>query len=166
MRGYPMNIHQKNAAGLTSAGRKYKPQYRFTKWDAGIVVLVILITAGIAAWLFQTTKNSITEDSHLEAVLLVSGTEVWRTDLSDLTSPETYDVVVDEGGLTVLAEAGKVCIETSQCPDQICVHTGWLISAGQTAVCLPYKTVLKVVSVDGQGSITADTSALYDAISR
>jgi len=154
-----MNLEKKK-------GTAYVPQYRFCRFDAAVILLVVLIAAAAALWIFQTTQKSITATSHLEAVLTVSGEEVWRSNLSDVTSPQTHKVTVSAGSLTVLAEAGKVCVASSDCPDQICVHTGWLTSAGQTAVCLPFKVVLKVISVDSQGSIAKDTSALYDAISK
>ena len=154
-----MNLEKKN-------GTAYEPKYRFCRLDAAVILLVVLIAAAVALQLFQTTQKSITATSHLEAVLAVSGEEVWRLNLSDVTSLQTHKVTVSAGSLTVLAEAGKVCVTSSECPDQICVHTGWLTSAGQTAVCLPFKVVLKVISVDSQGSITQDTGALYDAISK
>ena len=149
-----------------AASPAYIPKFRFCRFDAAVMILVVLLAAGVALQLYRTTQSSITADSHLETVLTVSGTEVWRINLADSTAQQTYKVTVDAGSLTVLAQNGKVCISASDCPDQICVHTGWLSSAGQTAVCLPFKVVLKVVSVNAQGSITQDTSALYDAISK
>ena len=154
-----MNLSNKNRTA-------YVPQYRFNRFDTAVILLVVLTAAATAFWIFQTTRNSITATSHLEAVLMVSGEEVWRSNLSDVTQQQTHRVTVSAGSLTVLAEAGKVRVASSDCPDQICVHTGWLTSAGQTAVCLPFKVVLKVISVDSQGSISSDTSALYDAISK
>jgi len=154
-----MNLNNRNRTA-------YVPKYRFSRYDAAVIVLVVLIAAAAAFSIFQTTQKTVTATSHLEAVLTVSGEEVWRTNLSDVTSQQTHKVTVSAGSLTVLAEAGSVCIASSDCPDLICVHTGWLTSAGQTAVCLPFKVVLKVISVDSQGGISTDTSALYDAISK
>lgn len=154
-----MNLDKKN-------GTVYEPKYRFCRYDAAVIVLVVLIAAAAAFSIFQTTQKTVTATSHLEAVLTVSGEEVWRSNLSDVTSPQTRKVTVSAGSLTVLAEAGQVRIASSECPDQICVHTGWLTSAGQNAVCLPFKVVLKVISVDSQGGIIQGTSALYDAISK
>ena len=148
---------------------KYIPRYRFCRYDAAVIVLVFLIAAGVAFQLFNSTRSTLTSDSHLEAVLTVEGEEVWRTNLTDAAAQQmrqTHKVTLDAGSLTVTAESGKVSISASDCPDQICVRTGSLSSAGQSAVCLPFKAVLKVISVDSNGSITQDTSALYDAISK
>ena len=149
-----------------SSAPKYVPKYRFCRYDAAVIVLVILIAAGVAFQLFFATQNTLTADSHLEAVLTVAGEEIWRTNLTDVTTRQTHKVTLDAGSFTVTAESGKISISSSDCSDQICVHTGSLSSAGQTAVCLPFKAVLKVIAVDSNGSLTQDTSALYDAISK
>ena len=161
-----MNLQRNTRAGTRAAVDEYAPKYRFCRYDAAVIVLVVLIAAGTALQLFLATQNTLTAGSHLEAVLTVAGEEVWRTNLSDVTAQQTHKVTLDAGSFTVTAESGKVRISSSDCPDQICVRTGSLSSAGQTAVCLPFKVVLKVVSVDSQGSITQDTNALYDAISK
>lgn len=45
---------------------------------------------------------------------------------------------------TVLVEEGKIRFLTSDCPDKICVKTGWLDAAGETAACLPGKILIKL----------------------
>lgn len=159
-------------SGTGSYKKTYVPQYRFCRFDAAVIVLVVLLAVGVAAGLYVSAKNTVTAGSHLEAVVLVEGKEAWRVNLADITSRQTHKFAVAEGSLTVTAESGKACISAADCPDQICVRTGWLTSAGQTAVCLPNKAVLKVISVDGGGSsagggsAAGETSALYDAISK
>ncbi len=49
----------------------------------------------------------------------------------------------------------RIHFKHSDCPDKICVNTGWLSRAGQTAVCLPNK--ISVV-VKGKGSDNIDAA--------
>lgn len=161
-----MNLHRTNSANTNIKTNAYVPKYRFGRWDAAVILLVIFAAAGVGLGLIQTARNSVTAGSHLEAVLTLSGEEVWRTDLSSIAESETYSVAVDAGHLTVLAEPGRACVSESDCSDQICVRSGWLTATGQSAVCLPYRAVLKIVSVNSQGSIVEDTNASYDAISK
>jgi len=39
---------------------------------------------------------------------------------------------------------GKVRMKESDCPDQICVNTGWIEKEGQQIVCLPNRVVVRV----------------------
>jgi hypothetical protein len=54
------------------------------------------------------------------------------------------------GGATrfnlVVAENGRIRVAEADCPDQICVQTGWVSMDPQQIVCLPYRVVIKVVS--------------------
>ncbi len=161
-----MNLHRTNSTNANIKTNAYVPKYRFGLWDAAVILLVIFAAAGVGLGLVQTARNSVTAGSHLEAVLTLSGEEVWRTDLSNITESETYGVEIDAGHLTVLAEPGRACVSESDCSDQICVRSGWLTATGQSAVCLPYRAVLKIVSVNSQGSVVEDTNASYDAISK
>lgn len=46
----------------------------------------------------------------------------------------------------IVADDGRVRISEADCPDQLCVRTGWVSAAPQQIVCLPYRVVIKVVS--------------------
>lgn len=45
---------------------------------------------------------------------------------------------------------GKVRMKESDCPDQICVKTGWIEKEGQQIVCLPNKVVVRVTGKKGE----------------
>lgn len=55
-----------------------------------------------------------------------------------LGGTERYNLVVTDNG--------RVRVAAADCPDQVCVRTGWVSSAPQQIVCLPYRVVIKVVS--------------------
>lgn len=46
----------------------------------------------------------------------------------------------------IVAENGRVRVAEADCPDQVCVRTGWVSLAPQQIVCLPYRVVIKVVA--------------------
>lgn len=39
---------------------------------------------------------------------------------------------------------GKVRIKYADCPDKICVKTGWISKPGEMIVCIPYKVVIRI----------------------
>jgi hypothetical protein len=47
-------------------------------------------------------------------------------------------------GVRIAVRNGAVGFIASDCPDKICVHTGFLSFPGQAAVCLPNKVVVQV----------------------
>ena len=53
---------------------------------------------------------------------------------------------IGRGGIEVVVEVknGAVRFAASGCPDQICVHSGWLTRAGETAACVPAGIALRV----------------------
>ncbi|MDR3589329.1 MAG: NusG domain II-containing protein [Negativicutes bacterium] len=46
----------------------------------------------------------------------------------------------------IMAEDGRIRVADADCPDQICVRTGWISVAPQQIVCLPYRVVIKLES--------------------
>ncbi|MBC8545070.1 NusG domain II-containing protein [Bianquea renquensis] len=48
--------------------------------------------------------------------------------------------------VTFQIQDGKIRFLSSDCPDQVCVRTGFISLAGQTAVCLPHRLVVRIIS--------------------
>lgn len=44
---------------------------------------------------------------------------------------------------------GRIRFLSSPCPNQICVHAGWLANAGDVAACLPNQVSLQVLGNQG-----------------
>lgn len=55
--------------------------------------------------------------------------------------------------VTVKIERARVRVVHSDCPDQLCVHSGWLSQNGQASVCVPAAVSVRVeggtAAVDG-----------------
>lgn len=66
-------------------------------------------------------------------------------------------VVEGKNGITLTIEVsdGRVRVRDSGCPDQICVNSGWLSSAGQTAACVPAAVAVRVTGEQAEVDIVA-----------
>ena len=65
---------------------------------------------------------------------------VERVELIDST-----DRTIDLGGHNVIVLSGRsAAMQSADCRDQVCVRTGTLTHAGQVAVCLPNRVVLRI----------------------
>lgn len=112
--------------------------------------VLILCIAVLALIPFAAGKVLRSRDAGVEmtAVLSVDGKEVWRQDLSGLTHEVSQTIEVGSSKMTICADASGARVETSDCPDQICVHTGKLDQVGETSVCIPFRVVLRIVATD------------------
>ena len=97
----------------------------------GIIVLIIIIALGI----YSLRSGS-------KARLTIDGEVVKEFDLK-------YDCVENFGNfgadITVEIKNGAARVVHSDCPDKICVNTGYIKNITQTAVCLPNRAVLEII---------------------
>lgn len=102
-----------------------------------ILVAVLLGTAG-----FNFLKKSDAGNKNI-AVIRKDNRIIRKIDLDKVKESERITV----GGSyrdTILVEKGRIRFEEADCPDQVCVKTGWLSKKGDMAVCLPNRTIIKI----------------------
>lgn len=112
------------------------------KWGDFIIIgAVLLLAAALTALMAQNTAGG-----RLYA-------EVWQNDVlvERVVLTDETDRTIDLDGHNVIVLAGKTArVESADCHDQVCVRTGTLTRAGQVAVCLPNRVVLKLVGETGE----------------
>ena len=106
------------------------------KWgDFVIIGVVLALAAAIAAVLALSTSGD-----RLYAEVWQDNELVERVELTD----STYRTI-DLGGHNVIVLSGRTAaMQSADCRDQVCVRTGTLTRAGQVAVCLPNRVVLRI----------------------
>ena len=112
------------------------------KWgDAVIIAVVLVLAAALTAVLAAGTQGD-----RLYAEVWQDNQLVERVALNDGT-----DRTIDLDGHNVIVLSGKSArMASADCRDQVCVRTGTLTRAGQVAVCLPNRVVLKIVGETGE----------------
>lgn len=60
----------------------------------------------------------------------------------------------DSIGFTIEISGGAARFAYSDCPDKLCVRTGWLDSSGGFAVCLPARATLSISGYSGMDGIS------------
>lgn len=115
------------------------PECRPRLWD-GLVVAAVVALAAVTA---GATWGGTTEN--LTVVISIDGAEADRFPL-DGTGEHTYTA----GGYTLYVEENNegVCVASSDCPTQDCVHTGTISRGGQSIVCLPARLSVRLVGGD------------------
>ena len=119
-----------------------------TRWELPVLAGLALGALGLLLWLRMSPAGRT-------AVVEVDGQPVLRRELGRLAGPEEH-AITGAGGLRVTVELSPrgARVADSGCPDKTCVRTGHLTRAGQSAVCLPGRVVLRL---EGPGAADAET---------
>lgn len=117
-----------------------------TRWDVWLFALVL-----VAAGAFFGGRALLGGKAAV-AVVTVAGEEVRRIPLN--ASQGMQEIPIESNGLhlTVEVDGARVRIREADCPDRLCVRTGWLSRPLQSAVCLPARVT---VSVEGDSEMDA-----------
>ena len=107
---------------------------------------IIVIAAVLVLSLLLFIPNVFSNDK-LIAEIYLKGEIIETIDLDSVD--ETYTIApTDRTQITVKNRA--ICFSAADCHDKLCIKSGWLTSKGQTAACLPEKTV---IVIKGNGNI-------------
>ena len=118
-----------------------------TKFWIGLVggLLAAALAAAVIVWKLAPGGTV--------AEITLDGEVVRRIDLSRVARPETFTVEGPAGTNTIEVEPGRIRVQSADCPDQICVHQGWIDHGVTPIVCLPTKLV---ITLKGGGDTGAD----------
>lgn len=118
---------------------------KIRRWE-WLALLGLLAVCGLLAWMLAPREKG------LRALVTVEGEIVYTVSLEEGgeervlpldTEPKTWVKVDGEG----------ICFVNSQCPDKICMGYGVLRRAGETAVCLPARAMIRVVDDIGADAV-------------
>ncbi|MPN28974.1 hypothetical protein SDC9_176421 [bioreactor metagenome] len=105
-----------------------------------VIAVLLIMSAGTYAYkLAFKDKDKI-------AVIKADGKVVKTINLSKLKGTEKFDIKEGEHFNTIIVEKDKISIIDADCPDKVCIKTGWISDAGESIVCLPNKLI---VSIEG-----------------
>jgi len=104
----------------------------------GSIILAVLLYFGGLQWYQNTNGND-----HRFAVIKQNQKVIERIDLDAVTEPREITLPGNYHE-TILVEKGRIRFKEADCPDHICVKTGWLQEPGDTAVCLPNRAVISI----------------------
>ncbi|HZK88502.1 MAG TPA: NusG domain II-containing protein [Anaerovoracaceae bacterium] len=115
----------------------------FKKTDLIVIVVLLIISAVV-----YITYNYLAQDEEAKAEIYL-GSKLMKTVNLSTGNNSTFSIPGKENVVFHLYEDGTIAFEKSDCPDQICVHSGKLHIVGQSAACLPNALILKIVPQNG-----------------
>lgn len=111
---------------------------RFLVGDFYIVGMIIILAV------FSIMIFAFADYDGAKAVVMRHGSVMYEIDLGSVTERIELETISTFNEVIVV-EDGKIRFEKSECPDQVCVRTGWISRPGQVAVCLPAGIIIKIV---------------------
>ena len=105
-----------------------------------ILLAAAAMVLAVLSW-YLLTRNT---GSHVVQIVQ-DGSVVREIDLSRVSGSETIVLRLPDGGSnTILVQPGRICVCEANCPDQICVHQGWLENQAAPIVCMPHRLVIQI----------------------
>ncbi|MCX7828212.1 MAG: NusG domain II-containing protein [Thermanaerothrix sp.] len=109
------------------------------KLDRWVAALIILVCLGALA------ARRVIDRTAGTATLEISSPTLQRVIPLDGSFSGTIRIEAPDGGFNVVEVRGKTArVLDADCPDRLCVKQGWLSKAGDQAVCLPHRLVVRV----------------------
>lgn len=105
-----------------------------------IAGLIIISIVGVFSY------KQYVKGSHRIAVIKQEGKIIKTIDLSSSKEKQQFKIPYNNGANynLVEVESGKIRFVDADCPDKVCVKTGWISEPGDSAVCLPHKTIITI----------------------
>ena len=124
--------------------KKIRPLFR---WGELCILLSILAVIGLVSLYLLRAPEART-------VRIERDGQVYQEISLSCVEGEMVVSVPGEISVKILVTNEYACFLESGCPDQICVRSGKLTRAGETAVCLPAKVSLRMMGSGGADGVT------------
>lgn len=115
----------------TNDTRNKKP---ISKRDIAII-LALSIAASVSFIIFSASRKPGSN-----AVITIDNETKITMNLTEKKKTESFELE----GAVIEVRNGKIGVIGSDCPDKICVHTGFISKKGEKIVCLPKKLIIEI----------------------
>lgn len=118
-----------------------------------IIIILFLMLFSIIGWTMSVNIH-LTNSC---AKIYQNGELLYTIDLEEVKEP--YEIkITGDGGCenTILVKKGEIGVVAADCPDKVCIHTGFISDGIQPVVCLPNKLVIQIevkYNIDNSGVI-------------
>jgi len=111
-----------------------------------MLIMILLVIISLAGVLIYKKHVSGTK----KIAVIKQNSKVIRTiDLNKVNNTETFTVKYNKIHFNKIEiQHGKIRILDADCPDKICVKTGWISNPGQNIACLPHKLIIAIEGND------------------
>jgi hypothetical protein len=108
-----------------------------------IISIAVVLLFSIAAILWTWSGDSKSDKHGSRVAVHHQGKLLQRVSLEEDTI-----VGLPNGAMKIELKDSRVRVAWSNCPNQLCVNTGWIKTAGETIVCVPNEVLIEIEVTD------------------
>lgn len=127
---------------------------KFAK-KADVILLAVILVLSVGGWFLY---RHIMNGKMARAEIYYGSTLVMTVPLKE-GAERSFSIPQNEHVIFHLSADGSIAFEESDCPDKVCIRSGRLRLAGESAACLPNQIVLKIVGNENGGADEPDLVA-------
>jgi len=110
---------------------------KVTKSERLLIALIVLFSIAAILWNWSGDSKS---SKHAGMVAVHQGGKL----LENVGLEKDKIIVLPNGEMKIEVKDSKVRAAWSDCPNQLCVNTGWIKTAGEIIVCVPNKVLIEI----------------------
>lgn len=105
-----------------------------------IFIAVIILISGIGVYAYM----SFSKGNSRIAEIKQDGKLIKTIDLNKVTEPIEIRIPYGDNYNIVYAEKGRIRVTDADCPDKLCVESGWISEPGKNVICLPHRLIISI----------------------
>ncbi|MFD3157151.1 NusG domain II-containing protein [Haloimpatiens sp. FM7330] len=106
-----------------------------------LIIGITLIISSVGIYIYRSSYKN----AEAIAVIKQDGKVIKTICLDKINKSEKIKIPYKEDFYNVvLVEKGRIRFSDANCPDKICVKSGWLSKPGDNAACLPHRLMIKI----------------------
>lgn len=116
---------------------------------AELLFAAAVLAVAVGGFALAHAADAARPDGHAVATIARDGAVVDTIDLDAVDEP--YTLRLDDGrGVNVVAvEPGRIRVAEADCPDEVCVRTGWIDGPATPIACVPHGLTITVAREGG-----------------
>jgi len=135
---------------------RQKQWYHGLRWGDFLIAAVIIVLAG---GLFGLAAQ-VSAKPAAAVVLLLDGQVIRSWDADELMAGGELSLTAHDLHYRLEWAEGRIRFAEADCPDQVCVLSGWVGRRGSVSACVPGGLILKAVNDDPQTTETDEVDVI------
>lgn len=107
-----------------------------TVGDKVLIVVLLLCVAGSFV-----AKNLLDSPGSI-VIIELKDKPVYK---GDLMEDRKVTIKGDYGDVRIQIKDGKVAVVYAECPNKVCVRTGWRSLSGESIICVPNRVIIRIL---------------------